>query len=79
MMNPTIGATPSNTNSGPVENTDRSPLNTMAQGLGGSQILRIAGEIRAMQAEGRNVCNLTVGDFSPSQFRVPEELSQPTI
>ena len=52
-----------------------SPLNSMARGLGGSQILRIAGEIRAMQAEGRDICNLTVGDFSPAQFRIPEELS----
>jgi aspartate aminotransferase len=54
---------------------DLSPLNTMAKGLGGSKILKIAGEIRAMQAAGRDVCNLTVGDFKPSQFRVPPELT----
>ncbi len=50
-------------------------LNTMSQGLGGSQILRIAGEIKAMQAEGQNICNLTVGDFSPAEFRIPESMT----
>jgi aspartate aminotransferase len=54
---------------------DLSPLNSMAKGLGGSKILKIAGEIRDMQAQGRDICNLTVGDFKPSQFRVPEELT----
>jgi aspartate aminotransferase len=54
---------------------DLSPLNSMAKGLGGSAILKIAGEIRAMQAEGRDICNLTVGDFKPSQFQVPPELT----
>jgi aspartate aminotransferase len=51
-------------------------LNTMSQGLGGSQILRIAGEIKAMQAEGQDICNLTVGDFSPAEFRIPESMAQ---
>ena len=31
-----------------------------------------------MQAAGRDVCNLTVGDFKPSQFRVPSELTAET-
>ena len=50
-------------------------LNTMSQGLGGSQILRIAGEIKEMQAQGQNICNLTVGDFSPAEFRIPESMA----
>ncbi len=50
-------------------------LNTMAGGLTGSKILAIAASIRALQAEGKPVCNLTVGDFSPDQFRVPELLA----
>jgi aspartate aminotransferase len=37
----------------------------------GSEILKIAGDIRAMMAKGKNICNLTVGDFSPSEFRPP--------
>lgn len=49
-------------------------LNAMSAGMSGSIILKIAAEISAMQAEGRDICNLTVGDFSPEQFRVPESL-----
>jgi aspartate aminotransferase len=46
----------------------------MASGLIGSEILKIAGEIRARQREGRSICNLTVGDFDPSQFPIPARL-----
>jgi aspartate aminotransferase len=46
----------------------------MADGLVGSEILRIAGEIRALTEQGAEICNLTVGDFSPAQFRAPAAL-----
>lgn len=49
-------------------------LSRMASRLKGSEILRIAADIRVMMAEGREICNLTVGDFSPSQFRIPQLL-----
>lgn len=48
----------------------------MAAGLIGSEILKIAGDIRAMAAEGKQICNLTVGDFSPSEFRIPRFLEE---
>jgi aspartate aminotransferase len=51
-------------------------LNAMSQGLGGSQILQIAGEIKAMQADGHDICNLTVGDFSPKEFGIPARLGE---
>jgi aspartate aminotransferase len=51
---------------------------TMARGLQGSSILKVAAEIRAMQAAGKDVCNLTVGDFDPKQFPVPPELVSAT-
>lgn len=54
----------------------RAAVTPVVGGLGGSQILRIAGEVQALQRRGRTVCNLTVGDFSPSEFRIPEELSE---
>ncbi len=47
---------------------------TLARGLQGSSILKIAAEVRAMQAAGRDVCNLTVGDFDPRQFPAPPQL-----
>jgi aspartate aminotransferase len=43
----------------------RSRVSDMAAGLVGSEILRIAGEIRSLMAAGRPICNLTVGDFDP--------------
>ena len=51
-------------------------LSSLARGLVGSEILKIASEIRAMQAEGKTICNLTVGDFAPSEFRIPHGLEQ---
>ncbi len=42
--------------------------------LKGSSILAIAGEVKALQAEGRTIHNLTIGDFDPSVFPVPQGL-----
>ncbi|HEX6087407.1 MAG TPA: aminotransferase class I/II-fold pyridoxal phosphate-dependent enzyme [Thermoanaerobaculia bacterium] len=50
--------------------TDAS-LSTLAQGLIGSEVLKIASEVRALMSSGRAVANLTVGDFSPTEFRIP--------
>ena len=54
--------------------TDRS-LSRLAQGLVGSEVLRIAGEVRAAIATGRTICNLTVGDFDPKEFPLPAKLA----
>jgi aspartate aminotransferase len=50
----------------------------MAGGLIGSEILKIAADVRALSAEGIKVCDLTVGDFSQAEFRVPKLLSEAT-
>jgi aspartate aminotransferase len=55
---------------------DATSLSTLARGLTGSEILKIAGEIRLLVESGREICNLTVGDFSPKEFRIPPELEQ---
>ncbi len=55
---------------------DESTVNRMARGLVGSDILRIAAEIRAMQARGEKLCNLTVGDFNPREFPIPDALEK---
>jgi aspartate aminotransferase len=49
-------------------------LSRLARGLTGSEVLKIAGEVRALVASGRSVANLTVGDFSPTEFRIPRRL-----
>ena len=48
-------------------------LSAMARHQRGSEILRIAGEVRAAAAT-RSICNLTVGDFDPRQFPIPAPL-----
>lgn len=57
----------------------RRDLSTVAAGLVGSEILKIAGEVRAMQAAGKPVLNLTVGDFSPKEFPIPQALTEATV
>ena len=51
-------------------------VSAMADGLVGSEILKIAGEIRAMREGGAQICNLTVGDFDPAEFRIPAVLER---
>ncbi len=46
----------------------------MAGGLVGSEILKIAADIRELIRGGTDVCNLTVGDFSPALFPIPSRL-----
>jgi aspartate aminotransferase len=53
---------------------DETALSQLARGLTGSEILRISGEITALKAGGREICNLTVGDFSSTEFRIPARL-----
>jgi aspartate aminotransferase len=51
-------------------------LSTLARGLIGSEILKVSGEVRTLTEQGRDICNLTVGDFSPKEFRIPARLEQ---
>jgi aspartate aminotransferase len=57
-----------------LSNVTDASLSSLAQGLTGSEVLKIAGEVRALIATGRSVANLTVGDFSPTEFRIPKML-----
>ena len=58
----------------PVETGRR--VSAMSDAMSGSEILRIAAEIRVMTEGGQRVCNLTVGDFSPAEFRIPAYLEK---
>lgn len=53
-----------------------SRVSALANTMRGSEILKIAGQVRAMQATGHRVCDLTVGDFNPAYFPIPLKLSQ---
>lgn len=61
----------------PIDEADLG-LSSLARGVIGSEILRIAAEIRALKAKGAAICNLTVGDFDPAYFPIPTELSEGT-
>lgn len=49
-------------------------VSKMAQNLIGSEIIKVAGEVNSMIARGEQICNLTIGDFDPSIYPIPEEL-----
>src|ERR1700679_2056756 len=61
----------------PLDEADAG-LSALARGVVGSEILRIAAEIRALKARGAEVCNLTVGDFDPAYFPAAPELVEGT-
>src|SRR5438105_4804220 len=50
----------------------------MARGLVGSEILKIAAEIRVKQTAGQKIANFTVGDFSSKEFPIPDLLREGT-
>lgn len=42
--------------------------------LVGSEIIKLAGEINALKANGAEIYNLTIGDFNPDIFPIPQAL-----
>ncbi|RKH52957.1 pyridoxal phosphate-dependent aminotransferase [Corallococcus aberystwythensis] len=58
----------------PRPSREDATVSERVRGLVGSEILRIAAEIRELVARGNKVCNLTVGDFSPKEFPIPDGL-----
>jgi len=59
-----------------VNETPAPRVSARAAGVAGSEILRIAAEIRELAARGVPVCNLTVGDFKPEHFPIPATLRE---
>lgn len=49
-------------------------VSNLAEDLVGSEIIKIAGEINALIAKGEQITNLTIGDFNPSVYPLPEAL-----
>jgi aspartate aminotransferase len=54
-------------------------LSKLADTLIGSEIVKLGGEIRALQQQGANIYNFTVGDFDPSIFPIPTLLKEEII
>lgn len=51
-------------------------VSKMAATLIGSEIIKIGGEVNEMICKGKQICNLTIGDFDPSIYPIPAELQQ---
>ena len=47
-------------------------LHPVAGSMKRSQILQILEQVRTLQSQGIDVCNLTIGDFNPEYFPIPE-------
>src|SRR5580698_5335651 len=54
-------------------------VSKLAQGLRGSEIIKIAGEINELKRQGQNIANLTIGDFDSNIYPIPAELKQGII
>ncbi|MGE7773242.1 pyridoxal phosphate-dependent aminotransferase [Chitinophaga sp. NPDC101104] len=48
-------------------------LSHLAETLIGSEIIKLAGEIKEKQAKGEKIYNFTIGDFDPKVFPIPLE------
>jgi aspartate aminotransferase len=51
-------------------------VSQMAENLIGSEIIKLAGEIREKINQGENIYNFTIGDFNPKIFPIPSEYKQ---
>lgn len=54
-------------------------VSKLAEGLKGSEIIKIAGEVNTLKSKGEVIFNQTIGDFDPTIFSIPEELKNDII
>lgn len=54
-------------------------LSHLAETLIGSEIIKLAGEIKEKMAKGDKIYNFTIGDFDPKVFPIPVEFEQEII
>ncbi|ALW86245.1 aminotransferase [Hymenobacter sedentarius] len=50
-------------------------ISQMAAGLSGSEIIRIGNQVSEQVRQGASICNLTIGDFDPKIFPIPDDLN----
>jgi aspartate aminotransferase len=54
-------------------------VSEMAENLVGSEIIKLAGEVKEKIKQGEKIYNLTIGDFNPKLFPIPVELKSEII
>lgn len=67
-----------------MSNTTTAPssdlrVSKMAENLIGSEIIKLAGEIRELISKGERIYNFTIGDFDPGVFPIPSGLRDEII
>ncbi len=62
-----------------AEGEAKREVSLMAASLQGSEIIQLAGEVKALIAGGESVLNYTIGDFDPSIFPIPQALLNAVI
>lgn len=61
------------------EMTRELKVSKLAENLVGSEIIKIANDINEKISKGEKIYNLTIGDFNPNIFSIPEELKEEII
>ncbi|WP_316779837.1 pyridoxal phosphate-dependent aminotransferase [Pedobacter antarcticus] len=54
-------------------------VSVLANSLIGSEIIKIGNEVNDMKSKGTDIANLTIGDFDPSIFPIPEALKDAIV
>ena len=62
-----------------LEQNSELRVSQMAENLVGSEIIKLAGEVKALIAKGQPIKNMTIGDFDPKLFPIPKELKASII
>ncbi|MDG1475575.1 MAG: aminotransferase class I/II-fold pyridoxal phosphate-dependent enzyme [Vicingaceae bacterium] len=54
-------------------------VSEMAENLVGSEIIKLAGEVKEKIKQGEKIYNMTIGDFNPEIFPIPTELKNEIV
>jgi aspartate aminotransferase len=54
-------------------------VSLLANSLVGSEIIKIGNEVNEMKRKGAQISNLTIGDFDPSIYPIPDELKEAIV
>jgi len=54
-------------------------VSKLAQNIIGSEIIKLAGEVNEKIKQGEKIYNLTIGDFNPKEFPIPDGLKKAII
>lgn len=55
---------------------NHSKVSKIAENIIGSEIIKLAGEVNEKIKQGEKIYNMTIGDFNPKEFPIPNELKQ---